>query len=131
MLLVDSNIFIYARGHHEYSEDCIAVIEAVADHPEWVVPNLVLLELTHYYRDNGEYARQILSAFNVAETLLNDLRWAIERSRAHASFNDHVILATAHRLGAVGVLSYDVFFEAQNHVPEIGRILPEMVAQEV
>ena len=68
MLLVDSNVFIYARGRHERTEPCRALITAAPGHPEWVVPGLVLLELTHYYRDAGEYARAILRAIAPVET---------------------------------------------------------------
>ena len=43
MLLVDSNVFIYARSRHQRSEACRALIAGAPGHPEWVVPGLVLL----------------------------------------------------------------------------------------
>ena len=124
MLLVDSNIFIYARGNHANSPDSRAMVESAVAHPEWCVPLLVLLEVTHYYRDNGEYAALIGAAFTTVETLLCDFEWAFEHSSRHAELNDLVILATARRLEAKSVISYDDFFERQKHINGIDRVLP-------
>jgi predicted nucleic acid-binding protein len=125
MLLVDSNVFVYARSRHEHGPACRELIAAAAGHPEWVVPAIALLELTHYYADAGEYARAILRAFPPVEMRVADLEWAAAHAPAHAEFNDHVILAGAHRLGAVGVVGYDAFFGAQEHFPAIGGLRPE------
>jgi predicted nucleic acid-binding protein len=125
MLLVDSNVFIYARSRHERASACRALLAAAPRHAEWVVPGIVLLELTHYYADAGEYARTILGAFSPAETLVADLEWAASHAPAHAEFNDHVILASARRLGAIGVIGFDGFFERQRHHPEVRGMRPD------
>jgi predicted nucleic acid-binding protein len=130
MLLVDSNVFVYARGRHERSESCRAILAAAARHPEWVVPGIVLLELTHYYADAGAYARAILRAFPPVETRIADLEWAAAHAPAHPEFNDHVILAGAHRLGATGIVGYDGFFDRQEHHPTVCGVRPEDLLRE-
>jgi len=115
MLLVDSNIFIYARGSHAHSPACRDFVAAAADHSDWFVPLLVLLELTHYYGDGGTYARRILAAFPAAETTLADFDWAAEHAPNHEALNDHVLLHTAHRLDCDAIATYDDFFTNQSH----------------
>lgn len=125
MLLVDSNVFVYARSRHEHAAPCRELIETAAGHPEWVVPAIVLLELTHYFADVGEYARAILRALSPVEMRVADLEWAAAHAPTHAEFNDHVILAGAHRLGAAGVVGYDGFFGRQEHHPAVRGVRPE------
>ena len=128
MLLVDSNVFIYARGRHKRSKPCRDFLARAADHPEWAVPFLVLLEVTHYFADNGEYARLISGAFPTVETLVADFHWGMDNSGSHVDLNDHVLLATANRLGASGVISYDRIFDRQQHFPDVRRLDPEALA---
>ena len=124
MLLVDSNIFIYARGEHPNSEPCRALLASAESHREWMVPGLVLLELTHYYGDGGEYARAILNALPPVETLIDDFAWAFENYEEHRDLNDLILLANAHRLGARGVITYDGFFSRQTHFPGVSAVSP-------
>ena len=130
MLLVDSNVFIYARSRHDRGEASRALVAAAPRHPEWVVPAIVLLELTHYYADAGEYARVVLGAFPPVETRVSDLEWAAAHATDHAEFNDHVVLAGARRLGADGVVGYDAFFGRQSHHPEVRGVRPEELVPE-
>ena len=124
MLLVDSDVFIYARSRHERGNPCRALLAAAPRHAEWVVPGIVLLELTHYYADAGEYARAILQALQPVETRVADIDWAAAHATAHSEFNDHVILAGAHRLGAGGVVGFDGFFGRQKHHPQVRGVHP-------
>ena len=124
MLLFDSNVFIYARGEHPHSEDCRQVLSMVAERSGWIVPVLVVLELTHYLRDGGEYSARILDAFEAVDTTMDDFRWAVEQSTRHAELNDHILLHNAHRCGCEGIVSYDGFFDRQQYFPDISRCVP-------
>ncbi len=129
MRLVDTNVFVYARGNHALTPSSLAVLKTSADHPEWVVPVVVLLELTHYYRDNGAYAADILRAFSTIDTIADDLQWATEHCSTHRAFGDHMILAAAHRVGADGVISHDRFFRDQTYFPNIAGIDPAIAPE--
>lgn len=124
MLLVDSNIFIYARGAHPNSEACRELLRTADSHREWLVPGLVLLEVTHYYGDGGEYARSILDAFPPVETLMDDISWGFEHCDEHRDLNDLILLANAHRLAARGIITHDGFFARQEHFPGIVALAP-------
>lgn len=124
MLLFDSNIFIYARGEHEYSSDCRAVIAEAAKHTDWMVPLLVVLELTHFYSDGGEYAQKILDAFSGLDTGLQDFAWATAQNCPHSEINDYILLHNASRCGCRGIVSYDAFFERQDAFPDVRRYTP-------
>ncbi len=125
MLLFDSNIFVYARAAHPHSEACRQVLDRAPGRSDWAVPSLVLLEITHYYRDNGEYARHILGALSGVDIAAQDVAWALRHCTRHADFNDHVLLAGAVRLGAAGIVSLDHFFEQQTLVRGCPRVLPD------
>lgn len=124
MLILDSNIFLYARGHHPHSQACRDMIAKAGEHSDWVVPLLVLLEITHYLADGGDYGRRIGPVFGIEPSRFEDFEWAALHAESHEDFNDHLILQIANRLGADGVVSYDRFFDRQVLCPGVMRREP-------
>jgi hypothetical protein len=132
MILVDSNIFMYAAGaKHAFKEPSIAYLERIARNEiEAAIDAEVLHEILHRYRalkrwSDGQRVydlvrRIVPTVFPIMAEVLDDARLLLDRY-ARLSSRDalHAAVASAHDIRRI--CSYDRDFD---DVDELDRIEP-------
>jgi len=132
MILIDSNIFMYAGGaEHAHKQRCVLYLERVArGEVDAVIDAEVLQEILHRYRAIGRWedgrcvydlARRIVpvvlpigsEAVDAARALMDRYEWLSARDALHAA------VATAHDIREI--CSYDGHFD---QVEGIERVQP-------
>ncbi len=135
MILVDSNILMYAAGSdHPNKRPSLAVLESIAEgNLDAAINAEVLQEILHRYRALGRWTegRQVFDAarsiFTVVlpitlETLDTARRLLDKSSRLSARDALHAAVVLRHGLG--GICSYDTDFD---ELPKINRIEPSEI----
>ena len=133
MILVDSNIFMYAAGkEHPAKQPSLAFLESVArEEVDAVIDAEVLQEILHRYTAIGK-REAIGPAFQVVLDIVDDVlgiekadvlrAGEIAQNRPSMSARDAVHIAVMERHGIRSILSFDADFDRWPGLKRIHQI---------
>ncbi|MPZ23417.1 MAG: PIN domain-containing protein [Dehalococcoidia bacterium] len=131
---VDVNVPMYAAGaDHPLKAPCVAVLEAVAEHPDrFFTDSECFQELIHRYRSQRRWqsGRRVFDAFEVlmsgrvAAVGVGDVSLAAQMTADYPTVDtrDLVHAAVMRRLGSVTILSSDAGYDA---IDGLARLSPD------
>lgn len=132
MILVDTNVFMYAAGApHPNKEPCVRLVERIArEEVDAAVDVEVLQEILHRYRAIGRWQdgrrvhdltrRIVPQVIDVSADMLDQARAILDEADAITA-RDAVHAAVCLETGAEAICSYDRRFD---HIPAITRVDP-------
>lgn len=137
--LVDTNVFLYARGRdHPYRESCRRILAGVGHEQVQLDASVELLqEFVHVLFRRGADRTHALGAaaqvrrlcrMHAFDDQILTIAWGMLRHHSQLGARDAVHAATAVAIGVPYVLSTDRVFD---NVADVARIDPEWLAAEL